>query len=635
MNGWSGQSLSIDLSKKSFIKKNIPKKWLEDFIGGRGLNSRTLFDLVKPPIDPLGPENVLILGVGPVTGTLAPSSSRSTFTTLSPLVVVGNGKSPGFGDSNAGGDLGPQLKYAGYDQVILMKKAERPVYIVIENEQVTFKDASHLWGKNTLETQKIIKKELGDDNFQIACIGPAGENLVRYASIFNWERAWAKCGVGAVMGSKNLKAIAIRGTGSVKVKEPEKLGEAVLKAIDVIYNDPSCVAYSELGTSVLVEAHQINGRLSFKNFQGSQYDDWEKINSEAFSSYWKGSKACGCCPLHCGHYFSIDAGVNKGLSGEMPEYVTIASFGSKLSNNDPETILIANKLCNELGFDTLVAGSTIAWAMECWQKGVINAKDTDGLVLEWGNKEVILELIKKIAYRKGAFGDLLAEGNYRAAKKIGKGSEDWVIHVKGQDPALSDPRSAKAWGLGYAVSSRGGDHLRALPSLETYFTPEEAKKMFGTSEAVKRTGVKGKGRLINWAENQRAVADSLEVCKFNVRTSLSDPEWMAKFVNAVTGSVYTAENIMKAGERIINIERAFNVRQGLIREDDTLPKRFLEEPITSGVSKGEVSNLKPMLDEYYESRGWDLKTGLPYKKTLVDLNLKDIADELAKDKLVL
>ncbi len=354
----------------------------------------------------------------------------------------------------------------------------------------------------------------------------------------------------------------------------------------------------------------------------------EKISSHAYEKYWTGSKACGNCPLHCGHYFEIDEGPNQGLHGEMPEYVTIASFGSKLGNADTESILVASELANRLGMDTMNTGGVIAWVMESWQRGVLDIEDTDNLELTWGNTDSIYKLIKRMAYRKGEFADLLAEGGYRAARKIGKDSMDWLIHVKGIDPAMADPRSAKAWGLGYAVSSRGGCHLRGLPSLETYFTPEEAEMMFGTAEAVDRTGIRGKGRLIQWCENQRAVCDCLEVCKFNMRTKLSEPGWLARFINVVTGENYSAEDIMDVGERINNIERAFNVRQGLVRADDSLPKRYLEEPIVSGPSKGEVNNLEPMLDEYYEARGWDVETGLPLAGTLEKLNLKEVEEEL-------
>jgi aldehyde:ferredoxin oxidoreductase len=265
--------------------------------------------------------------------------------------------------------------------------------------------------------------------------------------------------------------------------------------------------------------------------------------------------------------------------------------------------------------------------MECWQRGILKKEDTDGIILEWGNQDAITELIEKIAYRKG-FGNLLAEGAYRAAKRLGRGSEKYVMHAKGQDPAITDPRAAKAWGLAYALASRGGDHLRALPTAETFFSPKEAERLFGTKEAVESFGVKGKGRLVKWCEEQRAVADSLEICKFVVRTVLMPPEWMTKFFNAVTGLNFTEKQIMTVGERIINVERAFNVRQGLTRRDDTLSERFLREPIPSGPAKGEVVKLEPMLNEYYKARGWNVKTGVPTKKKLEELGLKKISEDL-------
>jgi len=269
--------------------------------------------------------------------------------------------------------------------------------------------------------------------------------------------------------------------------------------------------------------------------------------------------------------------------------------------------------------------------MECTQRGIIDKRKTDGLVLEWGNHEAMIELIKRIAFRKG-FGNILAEGAYRAAKALGKGSERYVMHSKGQDPAITDPRAAKAWGLGYAVASRGGDHLRALPTAETLFTPEEAEKLFGTSEAVEPRGEKGKGRLVKWCEEQRAVADSLEMCKFVTRTVLMPPKWATRFFNAVTGLEFTPEQMMETGERIVNVERAFNVRQGLLRKDDTLSERFLKEPIPGGIAKGEVLKLEPMLDEYYEARGWDIETGIPKKQKLEKLGLTSIAKDLARTR---
>ncbi|MDO9065650.1 MAG: aldehyde ferredoxin oxidoreductase C-terminal domain-containing protein, partial [Chloroflexota bacterium] len=287
--------------------------------------------------------------------------------------------------------------------------------------------------------------------------------------------------------------------------------------------------------------------------------------------------------------------------------------------------------CNQLGMDTLNSGSTIAWAMECWQRGVMGPSDTGGTNLDWGNEQAMVDLLHRIAARSDPFADLLAEGAYRASKRWGRGSQRWVAHAKGSDPALSDPRTAKAWGLGYATASRGGCHLRALATGETFFTPQQALEMFGSEDAVKARGVKGKGRLVRWSEDQRAVADSLETCKFIVRTSLMWPQWEARFLNVVTGLNWTAEDIMRTGERITNIERAINVRQGLTRKDDTVSDRFLYDPIPAGPAKGEVLNLKPMLDEYYEARGWDLVTGYPCEETLTRLGMEGILQDLAAE----
>lgn len=621
--GWTDQRLIIDLTKEKVVKEPLPQSLPHNFIGGRGINSITLFNLVKPGTDPLGPNNVLLFGIGPLTGTLVPSSGRFTISALSPLTVVGKDK-PCFGDSNSGGFFGPELKFAGYDQVIIKGKAKKPVYLWINDETVNVRSAEHLWGMNTWETDEAIKKDEEDPDIQTACIGPAGENLSRMGCIVSGgsisKGIAGKCGIGAVMGSKNLKAVAVRGSKSVKVARPEELEKTVEQAIQALYNDPSSIAYSLYGTPSLVEAHHWAGRLPTRNYQATEFDGWADINAEALEKYWVKSMACFCCPLHCRHYYIVDSGPYE-CSGEGPEYVTLGGFGSKCGNRNLESILYANTSCDQLGLDHQNTASTIAWVMECWQRGILTKQDTDGLVAEWGNHEAIIELIRKIAYRKG-FGNLLAEGAYRAAKVVGKGSQKYVMHAKGQDPAISDPRAAKAWGLAYAVASRGGDHLRALATAETFFSSEEAEKLFGAKEAVERFGIKGKGRLVRWCEDQRAVADSLEMCKFVVRTVLMNPNWLAKLFNAVTGLNSTAQQMMEVGERIVNVERAFNVRQGITKKDDTLSERFLKDPIPTGPAKGEVLNLEPMLKEYYDARGWNVETGIPTKKKLGELGLK-------------
>jgi aldehyde:ferredoxin oxidoreductase len=625
--GWTGRRLVVDLSSRTWSVEQLPDELLRTYIGGRGLNSRMLYDRVKPGTDPLGPDNVLIFGVGPVNGTLVPGSSRVTVTALSPLTLIGDGAAC-FGDSNVGGFTGPEIKFAGYDQILFLGQADSPVYLWIDDDRVEIRDAQHLWGLDTSETDKTIRRELGDEEIKTACIGPAGENQARLACIiFNRHRAAGKSGMGGVMGSKKLKAVAVRGTGGVPVARPDELLQVVEEAMETLYEDPSALAWSRYGTPSLLRPHQAHGRLATLNYQRTQFDNWEKLTADALADqYWTATKACFGCPLHCAHWFVVPSGPHASY-GEGPEYVCTGGFGSKCGNDDLSAILYCHSLCNKLGLDEQNTGSVLAWAMECWQRRFITEKDTD-LKLDWGNTEAMAELIQRIAFRSDDLGTLLAEGAYRAAQAIGQGSEDFLIHVKAQDPALSDGRVAKAWGLAYAVASRGGDHLRALPTGETYFTPEEAEEMFGSAEAVHPAGVKGKGRLVKWSEEQRAAADSLEVCKFIVRTSLMRPEWVARFLNAVTGLDYSGDDMMKIGERIVNLERAFNVRQGLTRKDDALPERFLKEPVPDGPAKGRVMELEPMLDEYYEARGWELKKGYPMRRTLEELDLGDIADEL-------
>jgi aldehyde:ferredoxin oxidoreductase len=401
---------------------------------------------------------------------------------------------------------------------------------------------------------------------------------------------------------------------------------------ELLYQDPSSAEYSREGTLSLLAHHQKAGRLATRNYQETQFEGWEEISASAMKKgYWKGSRSCHACPLHCSQAFRIDEGPYKGTWGEGPEYVTMAGFGSKCGNNNLESILQANMLCNRLGLDTESTSSTIAWAMECWDKGLIQGKDTDGLALEWGNHETILELLSKIALRKGPFGDLLAEGAYMAAKRLGNETFRYVSHAKGQDPAITDPRAAPAWGLAYAVSSRGGDHLRALPTPEHCFTPEESEKLFGSREALNPNSISGKGYLVKWSEDHRAVADSLEVCKFIVRTVLLRPVWMARYLKAVTGWDITENELMTIGERIVNLERLFNIRQGLTPKDDTLSQRFLNEPIPDGPKKGQVLDLEPMLNEYYHARGWSLTSGRPTNETLRRLELSEYAKNLTTE----
>jgi len=624
--GWTGKRLIVDLSAAKTGIENIDEELLYRFIGGRGLNSETLFREINPDADPLGPENVLLFGVGPCNGTLIPGSSRMTITALSPSVFVGDDR-PAFGDANSGGFWGAELKFAGFDQIKITGRSEKPVYLLIRNGRAELKDASSLWGKDAWDSHRAILAELGSSKARVAVIGPAGENLSKMACVMNdMNRASGRCGMGAVMGSKHLKALVIEGDRKVPVADKPAILRLLKESKALLKQDRSSAEYSREGTLSLLAHHQRAGRLATRNYQSTQFEGWENISAAAMKKgYWKGSRSCHACPLHCTQSFRIDSGPNKGIWGEGPEYVTMAGFGSKCGNNHLESILQANMLCNRLGLDSESTSSTIAWAMECWEKGLLDPNDTEGLNLEWGNHESILALLPSIAHRKGAFASLLAEGAYTAAKRLGRDSLRYVSHAKGQDPAITDPRAAPAWGLAYAVSSRGGDHLRALPTAEHCFTPEEAEKLFKSKAALNPDAVEGKGYLVKWSEDHRAVADSLEICKFIVRTALLRPIWMANYLRAVTGWDITEDELMTIGERIVNVERLFNIRQGLTRKDDTLSERFLKEPIPSGPAKGRVLDLEPMLEEYYRARGWDAVTGRPTQAGLERLGLEAYA----------
>jgi len=628
MNGWMGKVLRINLTEKKIEKEPLDRNLALKFLGGRGLNAITLYRELEPGTDPLSPENKIIFGVGPCNGTLSLGSGRYNVTSKSPLTG-------GFGDSNSGGFWGPELKYAGYDQIIIEGKAEKPVYIWIDGDKVEIKDASHLWGKDTFETKKLIQKEFGDPRIEVVGIGPAGENLIKFANVITCPyRAAGRTGMGCVMGSKNLKAIAVRGTEGVKVAYPEKLQEAALKSYQILYSDWFARKFSEEGSTCLVEIYNNLGALNIRNCQAGVFENIDGLLGKYFDEKYKvANKGCFSCPLHCGCFWMIKDGPLAGLRWGKAEFATIINFTTRVGVSNIEVALSAGVLCDKYGIDLISLGGVLGFAFECYEKGIISEKDTDGLKLEWGNEDAVLKLIKKVVFREG-FGDILAEGTKRASEIIGKGSEDYALHVKGQEHIECDPRGLQAWGLGYAVSTRGLDHLRALPVFEYTISPEKAKELFGTEKAADRFSTEGKGRMVKWFEELRAFADSMEICKYITRTGLIYPEPLTQLLNAVTGVNFSPDDAYKIGERIINVEKAFNTREGFARKDDTLPKRFLKEPLPFGPSKGHVCNLEPMLDDYYKLRGWDVKTSFPTRAKLEELGLKEIADELEKlDKI--
>ncbi len=623
--GWMGTILRVNLTNERITKEPLDKQIATKFLGGRGLNGITLFRELKAGIDPLSAENVLLFGMGPCNGTLSLGSGRYNITAKSPMTG-------GFGDSNSGGFWGPELKYAGYDQIIIEGKAEKPVYLWIDGDEVEIRNAEKLWGRDTFETEQILKEELEDPRIQMLYIGQAGENLVKFANVMTGlYRAAGRTGMGSVMGSKNLKAIAVRGNNGVQIAHPDKLQEAALKAYDILYSDWFAQLFSEEGSPCLVNIYNNQlGALVTRNFQAGVFEGAEKILGKYFDENYKvANKGCFSCPLHCGCFYMIKEGPFAGLRWGKAEFATIINFTSRVGVDNIEVALRAGILTDKYGIDLISMGGVLGFAFECYEKGILTAKDTDGLKLEWGNGDAVLELVRKVVFQEG-LGKILSEGVKRAAEVIGKGSEDYAIHTKGLEHIECDPRGLQAWGLGYAVSSRGADHLRALPAFEYTISPEKAKELYGTEKAADRFSTEGKGKMVKWFEELRAFADSMEICKYITRTGLLFPEPLVEMLNAVTGMEYEPDDAFKIGERIVNVERAFNVREGFSRKDDTLPKRFLEEPLMEGPSKGHVCDLEPMLDDYYKFRGWDVKTGLPTRAKLEELGLSEIALELQK-----
>jgi len=634
MNGYTGNTLHIDLSKKKITIKKLDLSMARNFIGGRGFGIKTVYDNTRKNIGAFHSDNVLVYSTGPLTGTLAPGSSKISICAKSTLGLIGW--------SHVGGHGGAELKYAGYDLIVVKGKSKNPIFLWIEDDKVEIRNAKHLWGKGTFETADLIREEVDEPNAEILDIGPAGENLVKYGSIVavgrRRGRTAARCGLGSVMGSKKLKAIAIRGTKDVRVSRPKKFFKTVQKIWDMLQNDPhASIDHPKYGTTSLIEALDSSGALATMNFQKGVFENSNDIGGWAMTNnyLWKG-EACFGCTQRCGRYVIIKKGPFAPYAGKGPEFETLAMLGSNLGVKKLEEIIILMKLFDTYGMDTISGGNSIGFAMECYQRGILTKGDVDGLDLSWGNYETISKLTKKIAYREG-FGNVLAEGVKKASELIGKGSEKYAMHTKGLEHIGGDPRGQTGFALGYAVCSRGACHLGAVPRFEYGGTPECGLKMFGSKEAANRLGVKGKGRLVKWSEDLKAFLDSMGICHFPYHSVLSTFEKMLNQINLLielytfaTGVKASREAVWRVGERINNLERVFNVREGVTRKEDSLPERFMKEPLHEGASKGNLVKLEQMLNEYYEARGWEIKKGIPTKSKLEDLGLKYASKELQK-----
>jgi aldehyde:ferredoxin oxidoreductase len=617
MKGYAGHILRVDLSDGSSSVRPTEEALARAYLGGRGLNIKRLWDEVPAHTDPLSPRNLLVFGVGPLTGTLFPGGARFNVSGMSPQTGI-------LGDSNAGGFFGPAIKFAGYDQVIVSGRAPHPVYLWLDDDRLELRDARALWGKDTWETAASVHEDLGDSAVEVATIGPGAENGVRFAGIFNnLVRAAARTGMGTLMASKNLKAIAVRGSRTVTPADPGRLRELLARMDERIYHHPDYESRSRLGTTRLIKALNEIGGLPTRHFQSGQFEAAAAVSGEAIESRFKlKSKACFACTVHCSRFLRIDDPRFPGLRLEGPEYEPLAGFTARVGNGDLALALKCVDLANRYGIDAIALSEVIAWAMECAERGLLTRAEADGLDLSWGNGETIIALIHKVANREG-FGDLLADGVRKAAERLGRGSEALAFHGKGLEIFQADIRSIKAYGLGNAVSSRGADHLRSEPWFEFSNDAAEGIRRYGLPETAFRLEYKGKGLVVKHFEEMAAVSDALGVCK-NIYNNMEVMGWdeTADWLRALTGFDLDGRDVQRAGERIVNLERLFNAREGIGRRDDMLPARFLREPLNAtGSSRGAVLELGPMLDEYYRARGWDTATGLPRPEKLRELGL--------------
>jgi aldehyde:ferredoxin oxidoreductase len=629
MYGWMGTILRVDLTSGK-IDKDPLSDWLRlNYLGGRGINSRVLYDNVGSEIDALSPENVLIFGTGTVVGTVAPSAGRITVTAKSPLTGI-------LGDGNSGGHFSAEMKRAGYDHVVFTGRADHPVYLWISDDHVELKSAEHLSGKTTAEADAEIHKELGDPIIKTAIIGPGGENLVRFASIiFENCHAVGRTGMGAVMGSKNLKAVAVRGTQGVRVAYPGPFMSLSRNLYERIINSPVYKGLAYYGTPYFTAGMYRSGWLAIKNAQTNEWPDVLSFgHKELKKDYFVKELACTSCPRHCNQAWVIKGGPYSGTHGTKIEYGAIGPFGAGCLITDFDVVAKMNSMCDEYGLDLIEMGITLNTAMEWYEKELITKADTDGIDLSWGNAEGAIELISKVASREG-FGNLLAEGPLRAAEKIGQGADKYIaLHSKGMTYGIDDIRAMKGYALSVATSTRGADHLRGMPGLEMIpqtSTPEMLEKRFGTAEAGIASSYK-KAPLVVYSQNLCTLTDCLELCKYNTefQGEAINIEDLAALFSLATGVEMDEKAMTTAAERIYSVEKAFLVREGMNRKDDIIDGKWGSEPIVGGPSAGERIDTKKfdkLLDEYYQLRGWD-SMGIPTIATLLALGLEDIIEDI-------
>lgn len=633
--GYQDQLLQIDLTGQKVEKKPLPDDLVNDYVGGRGFVAKILFDELTPGTDPLGPENLLIIATGPLTGHFLPSSGKTHFGAKSPATG-------GYGDSNMGGHFGPALKYAGYDLIVLKGKAPEPSFLYIDDDTVEIRSAADYWGMGALSVEKKLKEDLGED-FQIITIGPAGEKEVYYACIsHDFGRQAGRTGIGAVMGSKNIKAIAVRGTGHIPVQDPSKAYAAGKKAYQEIRTKPGFTGWTPEGTAGITNWTNEVGVFPTRNFNTSHAAHYKEINGKAVLERLKiTDKGCYCCPTPCGKY-----GHTKTSRGEAfvegPEFETIALFGGNCLLQTIEEVAYANYLCDEWGLDTISAGAVVSWAIECFEKGMIKA-DEIGREIQFEDLETIEYLLALIAQREG-IGDLLADGVKKAADKVGQNSDRFAIHVKGLEWTGYECRNAPSMMLAYLTADIGAHHGRAWvlghDMAGSWSNVHDLINSGGGGKAMPEAAVKPEcADYVIESQHIRPVFDFLGTCRLQLMELGFEGDHYSTLYEAITGKSMSWPEMLKISEKIWHLTRAFSIREipGFGRHLEYPPQRFMDEPTPSGPNEGHcLSKVKidQLLDWYYAARGWD-QNGIPTRKTLADVGLKAVADALEAQAITL
>jgi aldehyde:ferredoxin oxidoreductase len=620
--------LFVDLTNETIKTKVISEAFRKKFVGGRGIGGYLIYKHIKAGIDPFGPDNYLSIDSGPLAGTGLPCGSRTHVCAKSPLT-------DGFGSTNMGGEFSPELRWAGYDHILVSGKAKHPVYLYIKDDQVEIRDASMLWGETTSQTERIIREMHNDQEIKTLVIGPGGENMVRYGCVIcPPKNAGGRTGMGGVMGSKNLKAVAVKGTKGLKLNNPLEFLKLRREIVDQIMRSKAMIACSNYGTMFVYSISNAAGQIRNRNFQNNQMVNGRDLEPETFKEkYELGPIGCVGCPIHCRTKYVIPYGEHKGKITEGPEYTYLGAYGTEVDNPRLDVVLAAGYEGNEYGIDCLEYGSMLSWAMELYEKGLITKEDTGGIALEWGDPDVIIGMIKKVALREG-FGDVLADGPKRAIERLGEKTRYYNINVKGMSNLHSDERSIPSFALGIGVSTRGSDHLRSRPALDLANLPAQVLKKLYTVDVVNDyQKYETKEKVVSFHEECYAVADCTGLCKtpsvFFTPHLLSFKEY-ARMLTEVAGISFTYEEMRDVGRRVYTLERLFNIREGMSRKDDYLSERYYVEPTPLGqeTNRGKTIDREKydkMLDAYYDWKGWD-RDGNPTPETLKKIGLDDLEE---------